>query len=61
MAIKNMITIKPTRMKVASDGSLIPVYRRGYKDTNKYAKKSARQQRDEANIGNSTYNPDEPE
>jgi len=61
MAIKQMTTVKPVRYKKDKKGNLIPVYRAGWKDTNKYAKKSARQQRDEANIGNKNYDPDKPE
>ncbi len=57
MAVKNMMSIKPVRYKKDKKGNLIPVYRAGYRDTNKYAKKSPRQKRDEANIGNKNYNP----
>lgn len=61
MSIKQLISIKPVRFKLDRKGNKIPVYRAGYRDTNKYAKKSARQKRDEANIGNKDYNPDKGE
>ncbi len=58
MAVKNIMSIKPVRYKTDKKGNKIPVYRGGIRDTNKYAKKTPRERRDEANIGNKNYKPD---
>ena len=53
--MKKMITIKPVRYQKDSKGNLIPVYRQGYRETNKYAKKTPQQIEDEKHIGDKNY------
>lgn len=59
MTFKNTITIKPTHYITDKKGKKIAVFRAGVRDTNKYAKLTPREKRDEANIGNKDYKPDE--
>ncbi len=61
MAITQLKSIKPVRYMIDKKGNKIPVYRGGIRDTNKYAKKTPRERRDEANIGNKNYKPDKEE
>lgn len=58
MSVKRMRTIKPTHYITDKKGNKIAVFRGGIKDTNKYARKTDRQLKDEANENNREYKPD---
>ena len=60
MAVKQMRTMKPVRFIIDKKGNKIPIYRAGSRDTNRYAKKSPSEKRNEANIGNRNYDPNNP-
>lgn len=57
MATKKLITISPTKVIRDKKGNPINVYRAGIKDTNKYARKTPSEIRNEENMGNKDYKP----
>ena len=59
MSVKNTRSIKPTRIQYDKNGKPIQVFRGGIKDNNKYARKTPREKRDDANMGNANYNPED--
>jgi hypothetical protein len=61
MAIKNTMTLKPVRYKKDKKGNLIPVYRSGQRDTNKYAKLTPREKRDARHVNDKGYDPTKPQ
>ena len=55
MSVRQLITIEPVGYKVDKKGNKIPIYRAGTRDTNKYAKRTKREQEMIDNIGNRNY------
>lgn len=57
VAVKQLRTIEPTHFQRDKKGNLIPVYRGGIQDTNKYANKTPFERQIDKNMGNPNYKP----
>ncbi len=61
MTVKSTMTIKPTHYITDKKGKKIAVFRGGQRDTNKYAKLTPREKRDNRHIDDKNYDPTKPE
>ena len=59
MSIKNLTTINPVRYQKDKRGNLIPVFRAGQLDKNKYAKLTPHERHNKEQLGNKDYKPPE--